>query len=50
MQPRPARAAAVGGYLNEGDPRGRDWVSSECDVSIRPGWFWHKNETTTEAA
>jgi len=32
-------------YLNEGDPRGRDWVPPECDVSIRPGWFWHKNET-----
>lgn len=32
-------------YLNEGDPRGRDWVAPECDVSIRPGWFWHKNET-----
>jgi len=32
-------------YLNEGDPRGRDWVPPECDVSIRTGWFWHKNET-----
>ena len=32
-------------YLNEGDPRGSDWVPPECDVSIRPGWFWHKSET-----
>ncbi|CAD6224200.1 unnamed protein product [Miscanthus lutarioriparius] len=21
------------------------WVPPECDVSIRTGWFWHKNET-----
>jgi alpha-L-fucosidase len=32
-------------YLNAGDPRGTDWVPPECDVSIRPGWFWHRNET-----
>ncbi|WOK98176.1 alpha-L-fucosidase 1-like [Canna indica] len=32
-------------YLNTGDPHGTDWVPPECDVSIRPGWFWHKNET-----
>lgn len=32
-------------YLNKGDPRGTDWVPPECDVSIRPGWFWHKPET-----
>jgi alpha-L-fucosidase len=32
-------------YLNEGDPRGTDWVPPECDVSIRPGWFWHRNDT-----
>jgi alpha-L-fucosidase len=32
-------------YLNNGDPWGTDWVPPECDVSIRPGWFWHRNET-----
>ncbi|CAD6218490.1 unnamed protein product [Miscanthus lutarioriparius] len=37
--------AGIEKYLNEGDPRGRDWVPPECDVSIRTGWFWHKNET-----
>lgn len=37
--------AGIEKYLNGGDPRGRDWVPPECDVSIRPGWFWHKNET-----
>ncbi|XP_062199084.1 putative alpha-L-fucosidase 1 [Phragmites australis] len=37
--------AGIEKYLNEGDPRGGDWVPPECDVSIRPGWFWHRNET-----
>ncbi|KAK1290023.1 putative alpha-L-fucosidase 1 [Acorus calamus] len=31
-------------YSGRGDPRGLDWVPPECDVSIRPGWFWHKSE------
>jgi len=28
-------------YLNTGDPDGTSWVVGECDVSIRPGWFYH---------
>lgn len=32
------------GYLNVGDPRGPHWVPGECDVSIRPGWFWHADQ------
>ncbi|MGD2218192.1 MAG: alpha-L-fucosidase [Gemmatimonadales bacterium] len=32
------------GYLNVGDPAGPDWVPGECDVSIRPGWFWHPDQ------
>lgn len=31
-------------YLNVGDENGCDWVPPECDVSIRPGWFWHPSE------
>ncbi len=31
-------------YLNSGDPNGRQWVVGECDVSIRPGWFYHKSQ------
>lgn len=30
--------------LGEGDPNGPDWVPAECDVSIRPGWFYRKSE------
>lgn len=34
------------GYLNTGDPQGTSWVVGQCDVSIRPGWFYHKHEDT----
>ena len=30
--------------LNRGDRPGTGWVPAECDVSIRPGWFYHTNE------
>lgn len=30
--------------LAHGDPDGTVWRPSECDVSIRPGWFWHAAE------
>ena len=30
--------------LNRGDRPGSHWVPAECDVSIRPGWFYHQNE------
>ena len=33
-------------YLNEGDPRGNRWLPGECDVSIRPGWFYHASQDT----
>ena len=31
-------------YLNTGDINGTDWVVGECDVSIRPGWFYHETQ------
>jgi alpha-L-fucosidase len=30
--------------LQHGDPDGSVWRPAECDVSIRPGWFWHPAE------
>lgn len=27
-----------------GNRDGRFWIPAECDVSIRPGWFWHAAE------
>lgn len=30
--------------LQHGDPDGSVWRPGESDVSIRPGWFWHKKE------
>jgi alpha-L-fucosidase len=30
--------------LNRGDRPGTDWLPPECDVSIRPGWFYHPSE------
>jgi alpha-L-fucosidase len=30
--------------LNIGNKFGKNWIPGECDVSIRPGWFYHKEE------
>src|SRR5215472_8768599 len=29
---------------NTGHRQGKQWLPAECDVSIRPGWFWHEAE------
>ncbi|KAJ1425904.1 hypothetical protein SESBI_10624 [Sesbania bispinosa] len=36
-------------YEKHGDPDGPDWVPPVCDVSIRPGWFWHASESPKSA-
>jgi alpha-L-fucosidase len=38
----PGRADAA--RLNRGDRPATHWVPAECDVSIRPGWFYHAEE------
>jgi len=30
--------------LNSGERPGTAWLPPECDVSIRPGWFYHSSE------
>lgn len=36
-------------YSRGGDMYGVDWVPPECDVSIRPGWFWHSSQRPKSA-
>ncbi|TDW97339.1 alpha-L-fucosidase [Dinghuibacter silviterrae] len=32
--------------LNQGNVDGHLWLPAECDVSIRPGWFYHADQDT----
>jgi alpha-L-fucosidase len=36
----PGKGAPSQSVLNEGNINGEKWIPAECDVSIRPGWFY----------
>ncbi|MGH9583943.1 MAG: alpha-L-fucosidase [Bryobacteraceae bacterium] len=35
-----------GREASTGTRNGKFWMPGECDVSIRPGWFWHAKENS----
>ena len=41
---KPGAGAPPTDTLNMGNKFGKVWIPAECDVSIRPGWFYHKEE------
>jgi len=44
---RPAAPGFVKTDVLQSGQRGAPrWLPAECDVSIRPGWFWHEAENT----
>src|ERR1044071_3555733 len=40
----PGAGAPPTDTLNRGNVNGHAWIPAECDVSIRPGWFYHNEE------
>jgi len=40
----PAPGDVMMSESNHGTRNGSQWAPPECDVSIRPGWFWHASE------
>ena len=39
-----AGKSGIEALLQHGTPGGSQWIPAEVDVSIRPGWFYHKKE------
>jgi alpha-L-fucosidase len=40
----PGLGAPATEILNSGNPNAQAWIPAECDVSIRPGWFYRPSE------
>jgi alpha-L-fucosidase len=40
----PGLGAPPQAVLESGDEHGTHWIPGECDVSIRPGWYWRAEE------
>jgi alpha-L-fucosidase len=40
----PANGYSQYWLATEGTPNGRFWMPAECDVPLRPGWFYHSHE------
>jgi alpha-L-fucosidase len=40
----PGAGAPPTNVLNAGLERGTHWIPAECDVSIRPGWYYHASQ------
>jgi len=40
----PGEKAPSTDTLQTGNKYGKNWIPAECDVSIRPGWFWRASE------
>jgi alpha-L-fucosidase len=40
----PGAAGPPAEVLNRGEENGTHWIPPECDVSIRPGWYYHAEQ------
>lgn len=44
LNPGASTPGSTKANLNQGERPGTHWMAPECDVSIRPGWFYHPGE------